>query len=268
MGTGAHPDGGAQPVLDSLSALQQVAGHCPRSAESLLRDGHYNGRVSAAVTTVAPKINLLTWVKCPASVLRDGYYKGREPKDASQKTRAKGREPKEVSQRTRAKGRESKDARPCRTGSGGGLAGAHARRGRSGSVVAARAWPMQSFRRGPRPPRVVAARRPLQWPRLGGRYNGLAMQSCLHVAGLGRSASWALIERARQSAPASRTDGELHHQGWAVCGVVSPHEQTKTVPSDSPNSNAEVNMLPKEIARQSVPASRAAGALHQSGKAV
>jgi hypothetical protein len=61
----------------SLSALQQVAGHCPRSAESLLRDGHYNGRVSAAVTTVAPTISLLTWVKCPASMLRDGHYNGR-----------------------------------------------------------------------------------------------------------------------------------------------------------------------------------------------
>ena len=74
MGTGAHPDGGAQPVLDSLSALQQVAGHCPRSAESLLRDGHNNGSVSAAVTTVAPTISFLTWVKCPASMLRNGHY--------------------------------------------------------------------------------------------------------------------------------------------------------------------------------------------------
>jgi hypothetical protein len=51
-----------------------VAGHCPRSVESLLRDGHYNGSVSAAVTTVAPTISLLTRVKCPASMLRDGHY--------------------------------------------------------------------------------------------------------------------------------------------------------------------------------------------------
>ena len=54
-----------------------MAGHCPRSAESLLRDGHYNGRVSAAVTTVAPTISILTWVKCPESMLRDGHYNGR-----------------------------------------------------------------------------------------------------------------------------------------------------------------------------------------------
>ena len=101
----------------SLSALQQVAGHCPRSAESLLRDGHYNGRVSAAVTTVAPTISLLTWVKCPASMLRDGHYNGRV----------------------------------------------------SAAVTTVH---MQSFRRGHRLPRVVAARRPLQWSRLGGRYNG------------------------------------------------------------------------------------------------
>ena len=57
-----------------------------------------------------------------------------------------------------------------------------------------------------------------------------------------------------------------------ACGrsfaVVSPHERTKTVLSEPPNSNAEVNMLPKERARHSVPASRAAGALHQSVKAV
>ena len=110
----------------SLSALQQVAGHCPRSAESLLRDGHRNGRVSAAVTTVAPTISLLTWVKCPASMLRDGHYNGR--------------------------------------------------------VSAA-----------------VTTVSP--------------MQSCLHVVGLGRSTSWASIERARQSVPASRAEGELHQQG-------------------------------------------------------
>ena len=35
-----------------------------------------NGRVSAAVTPVAPTISLLTWVKCPASMLRDGHYIG------------------------------------------------------------------------------------------------------------------------------------------------------------------------------------------------
>jgi len=110
----------------SLSALQQVAGHCPRSAESLLRDGHRNGRVSAAVTTVAPTISLLTWVKCPASMLRDGHY--------------------------------------------------------NGSVAAA-----------------VTTVSP--------------MQSCLHVVGLGRSTLWASIERACQSVPASRAEGELHQQG-------------------------------------------------------
>ena len=55
-----------------------------------------------------------------------------------------------------------------------------------------------------------------------GHYNGRVsaavttvspMQSCLHVVGLGRSTSWASIERARQSAPASRAEGELHQQG-------------------------------------------------------
>ena len=126
MGTGAHPDGGAQPVLDSPSSLQQVAGHCPRSAESLLRDGHYNGSVSAAVTTAAPTINLLTWVKCPASMLRDGHYNGRV----------------------------------------------------SAAVTTVH---MQSFRRGHRLPRVVAVRRPLQWSRLGGRYNGRAYNQSFDV---------------------------------------------------------------------------------------
>jgi hypothetical protein len=141
--------------------------------------------------------------------------------------------------------------------------------------------------------KMIASRRTLQRSRLcslsaaglgrpasllrDGHYNGRVsaavttvspMQPCLHVVGLGRSTTWASIERARQNVPASRADGELHHQGWAVCGVVSPHERTKTVPSEPPNSNAEVNMLPKERARQSVPASRAAGALHQSGQAV
>ena len=76
------------------------------------------------------------------------------------------------------------------------------------------------------------------------------------------------IERACQSVPASRAEGDLHQQGWAVCGVVSQHARTKTLLSEPPNLNAEVKMLPKERARQSVPASRAAGALHQSAKAV
>ena len=92
----------------------------------MLRDGHYNGRVSAAVTTVAPTISLLTWVKCPASMLRDGHYNSR--------------------------------------------------------VSAA-----------------VTTVSPMQF--------------CLHVVGLGRSTSWASIKRARQSAPASRAEGELHQQG-------------------------------------------------------
>ena len=58
---------------------------------------------------------------------------------------------------------------------------------------------MQSFRRGHRLPRVVAARRPLQWSRLGGRYNGRAYnQSC----GQARSAhfnKWRAIALARRS---------------------------------------------------------------------
>jgi len=144
VGTGAHPDGGAQPVLDSLSALQQVAGHCPRSAESLLRDGHYNGRVSAAVTTVAPTISLLTWVKCPASMLRDGHYNGRV----------------------------------------------------SAAVTTVH---MQSFRRGHRLPRVVAARRPLQWSRLGGRYNGRAYNQSFGRARSAHFNKWRAIALARRS---------------------------------------------------------------------
>ena len=76
------------------------------------------------------------------------------------------------------------------------------------------------------------------------------------------------IERARQSVPASRAEGELQQQGWEVCGVVSSYERTKKVLSEPPRSNAEINMLTKERARQSVPTSRAAGALHRSGQAV
>ena len=63
-------------------------------------------------------------------------------------------------------------------------------------------------------PRVDAARRPLQWSRLGGRYNGLAYAVLPSRRGFGRSTSWESIERARQSVPASRAEGELHQQSF------------------------------------------------------
>ena len=84
---------------------------------------------------------------------------------------------------------------------------------------------------------MVASQRPLQRSRLcslsaaglgrpasllrDGHYNGRVsaavktaspMQSCFHVVSLGRSKSWASNERACQSVPASRAEGELHHQ--------------------------------------------------------
>ena len=69
---------------------------------------------------------------------------------------------------------------------------------------------MQSFRRGHRLPRVVAARRPLQWSRLGGRYNGRAYNQPFDVGRVPR------VDAARRPLQWSRLGGRDNGLAYAV----------------------------------------------------
>jgi hypothetical protein len=69
---------------------------------------------------------------------------------------------------------------------------------------------MQSFRRGHRLPRVVAARRALKWPRLGGRYNGHAYNQSFDVGQVPR------VDAARRPLQWSRLGGRYDGLAYAV----------------------------------------------------
>jgi hypothetical protein len=69
---------------------------------------------------------------------------------------------------------------------------------------------MQSFRRGHRLPRVVAVRRPLQWSRLGGRYNGRAYNQSFDVGKVPR------VDAARRPLQWSRLGGGYNGLAYAV----------------------------------------------------